>query len=168
EEDFVRIPRANLIDPAAPAPSVELLLHAFMTAKFIDHMHATAVLSLTDQPNGADLCREVYGDRLGIVPYVRPGFGLARTAADVFDARPTVEGLILLKHGIFTFGADAREAYERMIEMVTRAEQRLARGRKIFAMAKPPGNVAKVADVAPILRGACSLPDDRIEGAWTR
>ena len=88
DEDFIRIPRANLIDPAAPAPSVELLLHAFMPAKFIDHTHATAVLSLTDQPNGADLCREVFGDRLGIVPYVRPGFGLARKAADVFDAEP--------------------------------------------------------------------------------
>ena len=73
EEDFIRIPRANLIDPAAPAPSVELLLHAFMPAKFIDHTHATAMLSLTDQPNGAELCGEVFGERLGIVPYVRAG-----------------------------------------------------------------------------------------------
>ncbi len=168
EEDFIRIPRANLIDPAAPAPSVELLLHAFMPAKFIDHTHATAILSLTDQPNGADLCGEVFGERLGLVPYVRPGFGLARKAADVFDQNPKVEGLILLKHGIFTFGADAREAYERMIEMVTRAEQRLARGRKVFAGAKLPRELARVADVAPILRGACSLKDETIEGAWTR
>jgi len=168
EEDFVRIPRANLIDPAAPAPSVELLLHAFMPAKFIDHTHATAVLSLTDQPNGAELCGEVFGDRLGIVPYVRPGFGLARKAADVFDARPGVEGLILLKHGIFTFGADARETYERMIELVTRAEQRLARDRKVFAVARTPDELAKVAEIAPILRGACSLKDEQTEGAWTR
>src|SRR6187549_2667779 len=92
EEDFVRIPRANLIDPAAPAPSVELLLHAFMPAKFIDHTHASAILSLTDQPNGPELCGEVFGERLGIVPYVRPGFGLARRAADVFDQNPKVEG----------------------------------------------------------------------------
>jgi rhamnose utilization protein RhaD (predicted bifunctional aldolase and dehydrogenase)/NAD(P)-dependent dehydrogenase (short-subunit alcohol dehydrogenase family) len=168
EEDFIRIPRANLIDPAAPAPSVELLLHAFMPAKFIDHTHASAILSLTDQPNGADLCGEVFGERLGLVPYVRPGFGLARKAADVFDQNPKVEGLILLKHGIFTFGADAREAYERMIEMVTRAEERLARARKTFAAAQLPRAPARVADVAPILRGACSLKDETVEGAWTR
>ena len=168
EEDFIRIPRANLIDPAAPAPSVELLLHAFMPAKFIDHTHASAILSLTDQPNGADLCGEVFGERLGLVPYVRPGFGLARKAADVFDQNPRVEGLILLKHGIFTFGTDARESYERMIEMVTRAEQRLAHGRKVFAAAKLPREFARVADVAPILRGACSLKDETTEGAWTR
>jgi len=168
DEDFARVPRANLIDPTAPAPSVELLLHAFMPAKFIDHTHAGAVLSLTDQPNGEDLCREVYGGRLGIVPYVMPGFGLARKAADVFDADPRVEGLILHKHGIFTFGADAREAYERMIELVTRAEERVARGRKVLSPATLPQPIAPLADVAPIVRGACSLPDPQIEGAWTR
>jgi rhamnose utilization protein RhaD (predicted bifunctional aldolase and dehydrogenase)/NAD(P)-dependent dehydrogenase (short-subunit alcohol dehydrogenase family) len=168
DEDFIRIPRANLIDPAAPAPSVELLLHAFMPAKFIDHTHAAAVLSLTNQPNGEELCREVYGERLGLVPYVMPGFGLARKAADVFDANPAVEGLILLKHGIFTFGADAREAYERMIEMVTRAEERLAKGRKALAAAKLPQQVASAAEIAPILRGACSLKDPQVEGAWDR
>src|SRR4249919_3161612 len=117
EQDFMRLPRASLIDPAAPAPSVELMLHAFMPAKFVDHTHATAVLSLTDQPDGAERCREVFGDRMGIVPYVMPGFGLARKSADILDAQPAVEGLILLKHGIFTFGADARQAYERMIDM---------------------------------------------------
>jgi rhamnose utilization protein RhaD (predicted bifunctional aldolase and dehydrogenase)/NAD(P)-dependent dehydrogenase (short-subunit alcohol dehydrogenase family) len=139
-----------------------------MPAKFIDHTHASAVLSLTDQADGADRCREVFGERLGIVPYVMPGFGLARKAADVFDARPSVEGLILLKHGIFTFGADARESYERMIEMVTRAEERLSRNRKEFAVAKLPHAIAPRADIAPILRGACSLRDETIEGAWKR
>ena len=168
DADFARVPRANLIDPTAPAPSVELLLHAFMPAKFIDHTHASAVLSLTDQPNGADLCGEVFGARLGIVPYVMPGFGLARKAADVFDADPSVEGLILHKHGIFTFGADAREAYERMIEMVTRAEERVARGTRSFVAAALPQAIAPLTDVAPIVRGACSRADPLIEGAWTR
>jgi rhamnose utilization protein RhaD (predicted bifunctional aldolase and dehydrogenase)/NAD(P)-dependent dehydrogenase (short-subunit alcohol dehydrogenase family) len=168
DDEFIRIPRANLIDPAAPSPSVELMLHAFMPAKFIDHTHATAVLSLTNQPNGEDICREVYGERLGLVPYRMPGFGLARTAADVFDANKNVEGLILLKHGIFTFGADAREAYERMIEFVTLAEARVAKNRKTFAAAKLPERLASLAEIAPIIRGACSLPDPKIEGAWTR
>ena len=120
---------------------MEFLLHAFMPHEFVDHTHANAVLGLIDQPNGAELAREVYGGRLGFVPYHRPGFGLAKEAADVFDANPSVEGLILDKHGIFTFGASAREAYERMIEMVTLAEERLQRGRKaVFeARALPAG-----------------------------
>jgi rhamnose utilization protein RhaD (predicted bifunctional aldolase and dehydrogenase)/NAD(P)-dependent dehydrogenase (short-subunit alcohol dehydrogenase family) len=169
DEDRVRIERVSLLDPTAPNPSLEMLLHAFMPHKFIDHTHSTAVVSLTDQPNGQELCREVYGDRMGLVPYLMPGFGLAKKAADVFDADPKVWGLILLKHGIFTFGATAREAYERMIEMVTRAEDRLQKNRKaVFATAQLPQKVARRADIAPILRGACSLEEEKIDGAWRR
>jgi NAD(P)-dependent dehydrogenase (short-subunit alcohol dehydrogenase family) len=102
------------------------------------------------------------------VPYVMPGFGLARAAAEVFDKDPSVEGLILVKHGIFSFGTDARQAYERMIELVTLAEERLAKNRKTLVSAKLPAAPARVAEVAPIIRGACALPDGRIDGAWKR
>src|SRR6195952_1719183 len=169
DEEMVRLQRANLIDPAAPNPSVEALLHAFIPHKFVDHTHSTAVLALTDQPDGEALCREVFGARVGYVPYVMTGFGLAKAAAHVFDADPSVEGLILVKHGIFSFGADARESYERMIALVTLAEQRLAKNRKpAFISAKLPARPAPVADVAPIIRGACSLPDSKTDGAWKR
>jgi rhamnose utilization protein RhaD (predicted bifunctional aldolase and dehydrogenase)/NAD(P)-dependent dehydrogenase (short-subunit alcohol dehydrogenase family) len=169
DEDMVRLQRANLLDPMAPNPSVETLLHAFMPHKFVDHTHSTAVLSLIDQPNADALCAEVYNGRMGLVPYVLPGFGLAKNAAAVFEQNPKVEGLILHKHGIFTFGADAREAYEKMIEMVTLAEDRLKRGRKaVFATMQLPQQIAPLAEVAPVLRGACALPDEKIEGAWRR
>jgi rhamnose utilization protein RhaD (predicted bifunctional aldolase and dehydrogenase)/NAD(P)-dependent dehydrogenase (short-subunit alcohol dehydrogenase family) len=169
DADMMRIQRAFLLDPAAPSPSVEMLLHAFAPARYVDHTHANAVLSLLDQPDGRALAQEVYGSRLGFVPYHRPGFGLANAAADVLDAEPRVEGLLLDKHGIFTFGASAREAYERMIEMVTLAEERLQRGRKpVFAGARLPADVATPAEVAPILRGACSARDEHVEGAWRR
>jgi rhamnose utilization protein RhaD (predicted bifunctional aldolase and dehydrogenase)/NAD(P)-dependent dehydrogenase (short-subunit alcohol dehydrogenase family) len=169
DEEMVRLQRANLIDPAAPNPSVEALLHAFIPHKFIDHTHSTAVLALTDQPDGEALCREVYGARVGYVPYIMPGFGLAKAAAKVFEADPSVEGLILVKHGIFSFGTEARQAYERMIALVSLAEQRLAKNRKpAFTGAKLPARPARVADVAPIVRGACSLPDGKIDGAWKR
>src|SRR6476646_4982703 len=142
-DEMARVQRGFLIDPRAPSPSVEMLLHAFMPAPFIDHTHATAVLSLIDQANSESLCAEVYGGRLGFVPYRMPGFGLAKTAADVFDKNPKVEGLILDKHGVFTFGAEARESYERMIEMVTLAEERLQKNRKsVFASAEFPQRVA--------------------------
>jgi rhamnose utilization protein RhaD (predicted bifunctional aldolase and dehydrogenase)/NAD(P)-dependent dehydrogenase (short-subunit alcohol dehydrogenase family) len=168
DDEMVRVLRALLIDPQAPSPSVETLLHAFLPAKVVDHTHATAVLSLIDQPNSAELCAEVYGGRLGFVPYIMPGFALAKSATEVFDKNPKVEGLILDKHGIFTFGEDAREAYERMIEMVTLAETRLAKNHKTIASAKLPQPIAPVHDVAPILRGACTLHDAFGEGAHKR
>jgi rhamnose utilization protein RhaD (predicted bifunctional aldolase and dehydrogenase) len=165
DEDMVRILRANLLDPMAPNPSVEVLSHAFLPHKFVDHTHAGPVLSLTNQPDGEAICAEVYGARAGIVPYLMPGFALAKKLAEVYEAAPTVDGLILLKHGIFTFGAEAREAYERMIELVTLAEARLARNRKtVFTTASPLEPLLAPQDIAPILRGAVSLKDEHSEG----
>jgi rhamnose utilization protein RhaD (predicted bifunctional aldolase and dehydrogenase)/NAD(P)-dependent dehydrogenase (short-subunit alcohol dehydrogenase family) len=168
DDEFAGVQRAFLLDPQAPSPSVEMLLHAFMPAKFIDHTHATAVLSLIDQPDSEKLCTEVYDGRLGFVPYVMPGFALAKLSAEVFEKNPKAEGLILDKHGIFTFGEDAQEAYERMIDFVTLAETRLKKNRKAFVSAAIPNQVAGAAEVAPILRGACALRDFGGEGAHKR
>ncbi|MFZ0848399.1 MAG: bifunctional aldolase/short-chain dehydrogenase [Hyphomicrobiaceae bacterium] len=162
DEDMVNFQRTNLLDSAAPNPSVETLLHAFLPGKFIDHTHAAAVLSLVDQPNGRELVEEVYNGSMGFVPYRIPGFGLAKLAAQVFEATPQIEGLILNKHGIFTFAETAREAYERMIAMVSRAEARLAKGRRNVFAAAPLAATASVAEVAPIVRGAIAVrPSDK-------
>src|SRR5947209_14564393 len=168
DEEMVRVQRANLLDPGAPNPSVETLLHAFLPHKFIDHTHATAVLSLADQPDAAERCADLYGPRVGVVPYIMPGFLLAKKAAEVFEADPAVHGLVLLKHGVFSFGDSAHEAYERMIAIVSLAEERLQRGRKsLFAAAALPSSVAGLAQVAPIVRGACALRGE-ITGEYRR
>ena len=158
DEEMVDFQRVNLLDPRAPNPSVETLLHAFLPHKFVDHTHADAVLALTDQPDGEAICREVYGATLGLVPYVMPGFGLAKACAAAHAADPSVEGLILLKHGVFTFGETAEEAYERMIAAADKAEAHVARRRASVAVSRPSGGAPDVpaAAVAPILRGLAS------------
>jgi rhamnose utilization protein RhaD (predicted bifunctional aldolase and dehydrogenase)/NAD(P)-dependent dehydrogenase (short-subunit alcohol dehydrogenase family) len=169
DEEMVRVQRANLLDPSSPNPSVETLLHAFLPHKYVDHTHSTALLSLTDQPDGADRCADLYGRRLGLVPYIMPGFLLAKKAVEVFETDPAVEGLVLLKHGIFTFGGTAREAYERMIAAVSLAEEQLAHGRKsVFLPAGLPSSIASAAEVAPILRGACAIADPEGSGHYRR
>jgi rhamnose utilization protein RhaD (predicted bifunctional aldolase and dehydrogenase)/NAD(P)-dependent dehydrogenase (short-subunit alcohol dehydrogenase family) len=167
DDELVGIERSSLIDPAAANPSVEIMLHAFLPHKFVDHTHATAVLSVIDQPDGEKKCAEVFGGRLAFVPYVMPGFGLAKKAIEVFERAKPSDGLILSKHGIVTWGESAREAYERMIDMVSRAEDFVARRRKAAAAPARRG-AADLAQVAPILRGACSEMDKTIEGAWRR
>ncbi len=159
DEDMVNVQRTNLLDSKAPNPSVETLLHAFLPHKFIDHTHSNAVLSLTDQPDGEALAADVFGKRAALVPYVMPGFALAKKTDEIARANPDAEGLVLLKHGIFSMGATAEEAYVRMIDLVTLAEKRLAKEtRKIFAGATLPKEIASVAEVTPILRGLLSLP----------
>ena len=113
----------------APAPSVEAILHAILPYKFVDHTHADALLAVTNTEDGEQRAREIFGKDTVIVPYVMPGFDLARQCARLFaaEANAGTIGMVLVNHGIFSFGATAREAYERMIELVTRAERYLDR-----------------------------------------
>ncbi|HVW74040.1 MAG TPA: bifunctional aldolase/short-chain dehydrogenase [Rhizomicrobium sp.] len=168
DEDMVNYQRINLLDSSAPNPSVETLLHAFLPHKFIDHVHSTAVLALTDQPDNKALVQQVYGDRVAYVPYTIPGFALAKSVADVFDKNPGVEGLVLLQHGIFTVGDTAQQAYGRMIEFVTMAEERLKLQRKTLVQAKLPGALASVPEIAPILRGAVAIEKNPMAGTAKR
>ena len=160
DEDMVNTQRGALLDSGSPNPSVETLLHAFLPHKFVDHTHSDAILSITDQPDGDRICRELYGDRVALVPYIMPGFALAQSCARIWERNPDVEGLILLKHGIFTFGDTARIAYERMIDLVTVAEKRLAQTKvaKSFSPVRTPKALASVEDIAPILRGLVADP----------
>ncbi len=158
DQDMVNAHRCNLLNSDAPTPSVETLLHAFLPHTFIDHTHANAVLSLTDQPDGLDLCRDVYGERAIVLPYIMPGFQLARSAYEAHRAHPDCEGMILLKHGIFTFGSTAKKAYDRMIDLVSVAESRVASGRRPPApVTGRPDQVVSAVTVAPILRGLTCL-----------
>ena len=167
DEDMVAMQRANLIDPSSPNPSIETLLHAFLPHKFVDHTHSTAILALVDQDDSERLCRKVFGDRMGFVPYIKPGFDLAKAAADIYDADPSVEGLILDKHGIFTFAESAREAYELMIRYVTMAEDYVAQnGKQPFTPVSLPGELASPAEIASMLRGAVAV--DKGEGRFDR
>ncbi len=119
--------RSFLLDPAAPSPSVEAILHAILPKAFVDHTHADAVVTLSNTPDGEKEIRALYPDCLTL-PYVMPGFVLSK---QVYEAIRDVDldgvkGIILLHHGVFTFADDARVAYENMIELVDRAEQTLA------------------------------------------
>jgi len=135
--------RKSLTDPAAPAPSVEAILHAILPARFVDHTHADAVLTITNTPGGENRIREIYGDHLVVIPYVMPGFRLARLCAERYPAQagPNTVGMLLMNHGLFTFGETAREAYEQMIELVSYAERYLT-GQKAWNVSPPRNSAA--------------------------
>jgi len=117
----------HMLDASAPAPSIETILHGLMPQKFVDHTHADAVLSVSNTRDGDKRIREVYGKRCVVIPYLMPGFDLAQYCAREFKRQGSTEtiGMVLLNHGIFSFGDTARESYERMIELVTLAEKYL-------------------------------------------
>jgi len=123
--DMVNELRAHMTLASAPTPSVEAILHATLPYRFVDHTHADAIVTITNTAKGLDRIKEIYGDDVVIIPYIMPGFDLARDCAARFaaEAGPNTLGMVLMNHGIFSFGDNARESYERMIALVDRAEE---------------------------------------------
>ncbi len=150
----------RLLRAADPAPSIETLAHAFIPQKFIDHTHADAVLALTNQAGGEQRIAEALGSGVAIVPYVTPGFKLAKASASAYQANS--KGMVWMRHGLMTWGETARESYEQTIELVSRAEDYLAAcsKRSLCIQVRTPLNVAEErwGKVAPILRGALARP----------
>jgi rhamnose utilization protein RhaD (predicted bifunctional aldolase and dehydrogenase)/NAD(P)-dependent dehydrogenase (short-subunit alcohol dehydrogenase family) len=129
DSDMVKIQKSAMTDPTAPTPSIETILHAIIPFQFVDHTHADAVVTISNSQDGERKIREIYGDRILIVPYVMPGFILAKT---VFELSRNVvwsdiEGMILMNHGVFSFANDAKTSYQRMINIVCAAEDYIAR-----------------------------------------
>jgi rhamnose utilization protein RhaD (predicted bifunctional aldolase and dehydrogenase)/NAD(P)-dependent dehydrogenase (short-subunit alcohol dehydrogenase family) len=127
----------------APAPSVETLLHALLPHKYVDHTHADAMLSISNAPDGEKRVRDIYGDRVVVIPYIMAGFDLASYCAREYPRQATrrTVGMMLLSHGVFSFAEDAREAYELMIELVSMAEKYLA-AQRAWSIGLPPASPA--------------------------
>jgi rhamnose utilization protein RhaD (predicted bifunctional aldolase and dehydrogenase)/NAD(P)-dependent dehydrogenase (short-subunit alcohol dehydrogenase family) len=133
---------------SAPAPSVETILHALLPHKYVDHTHSDAVLAVTNTREGARRVAEIYGDKVVVIPYVMPGFDLAKMCAELFPRhmRESTIGMVLMNHGIFSFGSTARQSYERMIELVDMAERYLDT-KRAWHLSAPANAVAATASI---------------------
>jgi len=146
----------------AARPSIETLMHVFLPPQYIDHTHADVILALTNRVDGEEIVRDALGDEVIVLEYVRPGFSLAKAAAAAFAASPMSKGMVLLKHGLLTWGETAGKSYKTTIELVTRAEEYLAKRGKSPIKARTATSPAEARErylqVAPILRGLLALP----------
>jgi rhamnulose-1-phosphate aldolase/alcohol dehydrogenase len=140
-----------LVDPSSRRPSIETLLHAFLPARAVLHTHADAILALTNTRGRESTVRDCFGDSVITVPYLRPGFRLSRDVAGAFASKPDAEGLVLMNHGLITWGETAREAYDKHLALVTKAEEWLAS--RPTAAASSPSSIDATA-LAPAIRGA--------------
>lgn len=157
DEAMINELRTHLFDHRAPTPSLETIVHAFLPHKFVDHTHADAILTLTNQAGGKGHVQAALGDDVIVLDYVAPGFKLARAVADAIEAQPAARAMVWMLHGIVTWAETARESYETMIELVTRAEEyaksKATRPLQVPALTPVPEATGRVAVVAPILRG---------------
>jgi rhamnose utilization protein RhaD (predicted bifunctional aldolase and dehydrogenase)/NAD(P)-dependent dehydrogenase (short-subunit alcohol dehydrogenase family) len=140
DPDMMRELTGACLDPAAPAPSVEALLHAFLPHPAVQHSHADAIVNLTNIADGEAVVRAVYDADVVVVPYVMPGFDLARAVRAAWPAQAHDEtlGMVLLNHGLFTFGSTSAEAYQRHVDLITRAERWLDEHAPLVGGEAPP------------------------------
>lgn len=140
--DMARQLKLATLDPNAPAPSVEAILHALIPHRFVDHTHADAIVTITNTALGEARIREIFGDEVIVLPYVMPGFDLAKLCAEVFPAQatPRTIGMVLMNHGIFSFGDTAKESYDRMIALVGRAEDYLNKNARLLPATRIASN----------------------------
>ena len=157
DEDMVAYQKRNLINIKSPNPSVETFLHAFLPFKFVDHTHSDAIMNITNRPEGLTLSKKIFGNKVSIVPYVMPGFGLSKKIHEVYSKNPKINCLILLNHGIFTFDDDAKKSYDLMIKYVTVAEKAIKKlKKKKIKQIKNYKTKFSPYEIAPILRGLLS------------
>lgn len=170
DEEMVAYFARCMIDPAAPRPSIETLLHGYLDGRAVAHSHADSVLSITNTAGREDVVGDVYGDSVAVVAYRRPGFLLAKEVALAVRANPLAQGVVLINHGLITWGGTAKEAYERHITLVARAEdfaRGRAAGRRIFGPTRRTAlpdaqRRAVAARVAPSLRAGVSARAPKI------
>jgi len=124
DADMVHTQRAAMTNPYAPNPSVEAVLHTIIPFRYVDHSHADAVVTITNSPGGEEKIKKIAGEKFLIVPYVMPGFLLAKKVYEMTKDLDwsSYDGLVLLNHGVFTFDDDAKRSYQKMIDVVSRAE----------------------------------------------
>ena len=157
DDEMVKFLRQNLIDSSSPNPSVETLVHSIINEKFVDHTHSNAILEITNRKDGYNLCKKIFGNKIIIIPYVMPGFLLARKVSQLYKSSPQIHGMILYRHGIFSYGATAKESYNRMIKLVSMAEKYLSTEKtKKIKKINEKNITFKSPDIAPLIRGAIS------------
>ena len=172
DEEMVNEFRTHVLDARAATPSIETLVHAFIPAKFVDHTHADAILALTNQEDGEKRVREALGKTVEILEYAPPGFKLAKAVATALEKNPAAKGLVLMRHGLVTWGETARESYGTAIDLAGKAEkyiERHARHALVCTVPTPiPVAEARLAGIAPMVRGLLAAPTEDADHRWAR
>jgi rhamnose utilization protein RhaD (predicted bifunctional aldolase and dehydrogenase)/NAD(P)-dependent dehydrogenase (short-subunit alcohol dehydrogenase family) len=172
DEDMVNEFRTHLFDARSATPSIETFVHVFVPHKFVDHTHPDAILALTNQLDGESLLKEAFGEDIAVLKYSPPGFKLAKAVAAELEKNPTVQAMVLMRHGLLTWGETAEVSYRITIELATRAEQYVERHKRNPLVTRISTSLSlaekRLTDIAPIVRGLLAMPSGDPDRPWIR
>jgi rhamnulose-1-phosphate aldolase/alcohol dehydrogenase len=164
DEEMTDYLARTVFEQGRPRQSIETLLHAFIPYKHVDHTHPDAVISIACTPNGEKTARQVYGERMAWVPYIKPGFALSKWIGQKVIENPDIDCVVMGKHGLVTWADDSKTCYEKTIDIIQEAEDYIGvkkKGKRVFGpltvepLAKPERH-AMMAEILPVIRGAVS------------
>jgi rhamnose utilization protein RhaD (predicted bifunctional aldolase and dehydrogenase)/NAD(P)-dependent dehydrogenase (short-subunit alcohol dehydrogenase family) len=153
-------------------PSIETLVHVFIPSRFVDHTHPDAILALTNQKDGKNLVQEALGERVAVLEYVPPGFKLAKAVAIALEKNPKATAMVLMRHGLVTWGETAQECYAGTVDLASKAERYLEQHARhpLICSAPTPVSLAeeRLTRIAPMVRGLLANPTGDLDNRWTR
>ncbi|MDD2860056.1 MAG: bifunctional aldolase/short-chain dehydrogenase [Acidiphilium sp.] len=163
DEDMTAYLDRCAFEPGRPRQSIETLLHAFTPAPHVDHTHPDAIIALACSPNGEALIRQLFGNRAAFVPYIRPGFDLSKQIGSAVRNNPSLECVVMGKHGLVTWGDTAEACYASTLRIIGEAEAFLAEkaslspfGATTITRASAAERDTLLTQVLPVIRGAIS------------
>jgi rhamnose utilization protein RhaD (predicted bifunctional aldolase and dehydrogenase)/NAD(P)-dependent dehydrogenase (short-subunit alcohol dehydrogenase family) len=172
DEDMVNEFRTHLFDARSATPSIETFVHVFVPHKFVDHTHPDAILALTNQIEGESLLREIFGEDIAVLKYAPPGFKLAKAVAAALEKNPTIKAMVLMRHGLLTWGETAEDSYQITIELATRAEQYVAQHQRNPLVTSISTSIPlaekRLTALAPTVRGLLAIPSGDPDHPWIR
>lgn len=172
DEDMANEFRTHCLDARSASPSIETLVHVFVPKRYVDHTHPDAILALTNQCDAKTHLKAALGEDVAVLDYFTPGFKLAKAVASELEQNPEVRGMVLMQHGLLTWGDSAKESYNTTIELVSYAERYLeqnARNPLICASPTPPSLAEeRLTKLAPVIRGLLAQPTGNSDHPWTR
>jgi len=170
DEEMANEFRTHFLNSDAAAPSIETLLHVFIPGKFVDHTHPDAILAISNQTGGEQRLKDVLGDKVPIVPYLPSGFKLAKEVADTLDSSAGTNSIVLMQHGLTTWGKTARDSYETTIDIVSKAEKYVSQHTRSFSIPESATSVSLAEEryekIAPVIRGALARPTGEQDHPW--
>lgn len=164
--------RMRMLRPSDALPSIETLMHAFINQTAVLHTHPNAILTLANRAGGEETVRAALGDNVGVAPYANAGLALGRAVADELERKKECRAIVVLHHGLITWGSDPKAAYDATIEMVSRAEAYIrASRRRLFPMNTPTDvdtAQRRYTKIAPLLRGLLSPASDNPDNPYEK
>lgn len=126
EDDMVGMYPHTVFNLNPRASSIDTPLHAFVSFKHVDHMHPNSVIAIAASRNSEKLTQEIFGGKIGWVPWQRPGFDLGLVMQEVCRKNPNLQGLVMGQHGLINWANDNKACYELTLSLIEEAANYIA------------------------------------------